>query len=180
MKNSRNNNGREVPGYKYVINDRIKSVEVRVVEGLPNGVYSTSEALREAEKIGFDLVLISPNANPPVCKVVDFKKFLYQEKQKEKDLVKNQTKVVVKEVRFTPNIGDNDYEVKKKKAIEFLIKGNKVKASVFFKGRTIMFKEKGELVLVKLASEIEEYGIPEGVPKMESKNRMGFIIKPKK
>lgn len=180
MRGNKNNNKRDIPGSNYVMNDRIKSDEVRIIEGIPTGIYSTSEALKEAEKLGFDLILISPNANPPVCKIVDFKKFLYEEKKKSKDVEKNQVKVVIKEVRFTPNIGDNDYEVKKKKAIELLSKGNKVKASVFFKGRTIMFKEKGELILVKLASEIGDYGIPEGIPKMESKNRMGFIIKPKK
>lgn len=179
MKGKKDNNKREMSGSNYIMNDRIKSEEVRVIEGIPTGVYSRDEALMEADKLGLDLVLISPNANPPVCKIVDFKKFIYEQKRKNKDIEKNQVKVVVKEVRFTPNIGDNDYEVKKKKAIELLSKGNKVKASVFFKGRTIMFKEKGELILVKLASEISEYGIPEDIPKMESKNRMGFIIKPK-
>jgi len=154
---------------------------VRVVEGLPeNDVYHTEDAIKQAKELGLDLVLISANASPPVCKVVDFSKFLYQEKQKTKEQQKNQIKVVVKEIKFTPNIGDNDYEVKKKKIIEFLEDGCKVKASVFFKGRNIMFKDRGELVLARLATDIEEYGVPENVPKMESRNRMGFIIKSKK
>jgi len=176
-----NNNNRSDSGSsKYTINEKIRASEVRVIEGLPNGVYSKEEALSEAKKLGLDLVLINANASPAVCKIVDFKKFIYQEKMKIKDLDRNQLKMVMKEVKFTPNIGDNDYEVKKKSVIKFLEKGNKVKASVFFKGRTIMFKDRGELILTKLAVEIEEYGIPEGVPKMEAKNRMGFIIKPKK
>jgi len=164
----------------YIINEKIKSEEVRVVEGLDVGIYTKEEALSEAKNLGLDLVLISPNANPPVCKVVDFKKFLYEEKKKKKDLEKNQIKILIKEVKFTPNIGENDYEVKKKSVIKFLEKGNKVKASVFFKGRTVMFKDRGELILAKLATEIEEYGVPEDMPKMEAKNRMGFTIKPRK
>jgi translation initiation factor IF-3 len=177
----RNNRGRrEMPGSKYIINDKIRATEVRIIEGLPSGVYSIEDALQEVENLGLDLVVTNLNTSPPICKAVDFKKFLYQEKQKTKDLEKNQVKVVIKEVRFTPNIGENDYQVKKRKAIEFLDKGFKVKASVFFKGRTIMFKDKGEIVLLRLAQELEDVGIPEGVPKMESRNRMGFIIKPKK
>jgi len=174
--NKRNNSAAS----KYTINDRIRATEVRVIEGLPNGIYSKEEALSEAKNLGFDLVLINANASPAVCKVVDFKKFLYEEKKRVKDSEKKQIKVVLKEVKFTPNIGDHDYDVKKKSVIKFLEKGNKVKASVFFKGRTIMFKDRGELILAKLAIEIEEYGIPESVPKMEARNRMGFIIKPKK
>lgn len=162
------------------MNERIRAEEVRVVEGLDVGIYDTSDALNQAKKLGLDLVLISPKANPPVCKVIDLKKFLYEEKRRVKELANNQSKVVVKEIRFTPNIGDNDFKVKKKKIIEFLQSGNKVKVSVFFKGRNIMFKDRGELILVKLADELEDYGIPEGVPKMESRNRMGFMIKPKK
>jgi len=178
----RNNRGRRAkPGSKYLLNERIRATQVRVVEGLPeNDIYNTEDAIKQASDLGLDLVLISANASPPVCKAVDFNKFLYQEKQRAKDLEKNQVKVVMKEIKFTPNIGDNDYEVKKKKIIEFLEDGNKVKASVFFKGRNIMFKDRGEIVLARLAVDIEEYGIPENVPKMESRNRMGFIIKSKK
>lgn len=175
-----NRNEKRSNDNNYVINERIRTDEVRVVEGLDAGIYSKEEALAEARSLGLDLVLISPKANPPVCKVVDFKKFLYEEKKRKKDLDKNQIKVVVKEVKFTPNIGENDYEVKKKNVIKFLEKGNKVKVSVFFKGRTIMFKDRGELILARLATEVEEYGTAEDVPKMEARNRMGFMLKPKK
>lgn len=168
-----------MPGSKYTINDGIRAREVRVVEGLPQGVYSIEDALKEAKNLGLDLVATNLNTSPPICKIVDFKKFLYQEKQKAKDLEKNQVKIVVKEVQFSPNIGEHDYETKKKNVIKFLSKGNKVKCTVFFKGRTIMFKDRGELVLARLATEVEEYGIPEAMPKLMGK-RMAFIIKPKK
>lgn len=180
MKKRNNRKKREKFGSKYIINEKIRAEEVRVVEGIPNDIYTKEEALRQARNLELDLVLISPNAKPPVCKIIDFGKFLYKEKQRIKEQEKNQVKVVVKEVKFTPNIGDHDYEVKKKNVVKFLERGDKVKASVFFKGRTIMYKDRGELVLLKLASEVEEYGIPENVPKMESRNRMGFVIKPKK
>jgi translation initiation factor IF-3 len=164
----------------YVINERIRTEEVRVVEGLDIGIYTKEEALAEARSLGLDLVLISPKANPPVCKVVDFKKFLYEEKKKKKDLERNQVKVVVKEQQFTPNIGENDYNVKKRKIEEFLEKGFKVKVTVFFKGRNIMFKDRGELLLAKLATELSDICVPEDVPKMQSRNKMGFMLKPKK
>lgn len=180
MREINKKNNRNFQSSNYILNDRITSSSIRVIEGIQSGIYSKAEALIEAEKLGLDLILISPNANPPVCKILDFKKFLYEEKKKIKDKEKNQTKIIIKEIRFTPNIGEHDYEVKKRKTIEFLEKGNKVKVSVFFKGRGIMFKEQGELILVKLANEIEVCGIPESIPKMESKNRMGFVIKPKK
>lgn len=166
---------------KYTLNDKIRAKQVRVVEGLSeNNIYNIEDAIRQARELELDLVLINANASPPICKVIDFNKFLYKEKQKEKEQKKNQSKVVLKEIKFTPNIGDNDYEVKKKKIIEFLEDGFKVKASIFFKGRNIMFKDRGELILSRLAIDIEKYGIPENVPKMESRNRMGFIIKSKK
>lgn len=179
MKNDNNRGRREMPGSKYTINEKIRFTEVRIIEGLASGVYRTSDALREAREIGLDLILISETANPPVCKVLDFTKFLYQEKQREKELKDRQSKVVVKEIQLSPNIGEHDYETKKKHAIKFLEKGNKVKVSVLFKGRSIMFKDKGELVLAKFATEIGEYGIPEALPKLVGKN-MYFIIKPKK
>ena len=168
-----------MPGSKYKTNEKIRCLEVRVVEGLPSGVYDTSDAIRRAKQLGLDLVLINEKANPPICKVVEIGKFLYQEKQREKELKDKQVKIIVKEVQFSPNIGEHDYETKKRNVIKFLEKGNKVKASVFFKGRTIMFKDKGELVLAKLATEIEDYGIPEALPRMMGKN-LSFIIKPKK
>jgi len=173
-------NKRNDRGNKYVINNNIRAREIRVVEGLEVGIYTKENALTEAENLGLDLVLITPDANPPVCKVIDFKKFLYEEKKKIKEREKNHVKVVIKEVKFTPNIGEHDYEVKKKSVIKFLKKGSKVKTSVFFKGRNIMFKDRGEFLLAKLATEIEEYGTPEEMPKMEARNRMGFTIKPKK
>lgn len=179
MKNNGNNGRREKPGSNYKTNEQIRFPEVRVVEGLDQGIYKTNEAIAEAKAIGKDLILVSENANPPVCKVMEFSKFLYIEKKRQKTQNANQSKIVVKEVQFSPNIGDNDYDVKKKSIIKFLEKGNKVKVSVFFKGRTIMFKDRGELILAKLATEIEEHGIPESVPQMLGKN-MSFIIKPKK
>lgn len=178
MKNN-SNNKRELSGSNYKINEQIRFPEVRVVEGLGQGVYKTSEALEEAKRIGLDLILINENANPPVCKVMDFGKFIYNQKRVKKVNEANQSKTVMKEVQFSPNIGDHDYEVKKKSVIKFLDRGDKVKATVFFKGRTIMFKDRGEYVLAKLATEIEEYGTPESLPKMNGKN-LTFIIKPKK
>ena len=178
MNNNRNRGKREIPGSQYKTNEKIKFPEIRVVEGLENGIYDTRDALRQAQDLGLDLVLVTEKANPPVCRVVEFSKFLYEQKQREKENSKNQIKVVVKEVQFTPNIGDHDYEVKKKNVIKFLEKGQKVKALVFFKGRTIMFKDRGELILAKLATEVEDYGVPEALPKLMGK-KMSFIIKPK-
>ncbi len=168
-----------MPGSKYKTNEKIRFPEVRVIEGLANGVYKTSDAIRDANKIGLDLVLISETANPPVCKAVDFTKFLYQEKQKEKEQKDKQAKVVIKEIQLSPNIGEHDYETKKKHVIKFLSQGNKVKVSVFFKGRSIMFKDQGELVLAKMTTEVGEYGLPESLPKLMGKN-MSLIVKPKK
>jgi len=179
LNNSNKKGGRDLPGSNYKINENIRFQEVRIIDGLPNGIYDTKDALREAQSFGLDLILISEKANPPVCKVMEFSKFLYEERQREKDLLKNQKKVVLKEIQFSPNIGEHDYETKKKSVIKFLQDGNKVKVTVFFKGRTIMFKDKGELILSKLAVEIEEYGIPEALPKLMGKNMM-FILKPKK
>lgn len=177
MRRPRKRNERVDNRSKYKTNKQINYPEVRVIEGLNKGVYKTSEAIIEAENLGLDLILVTEKANPPVCKVMEFSKFLYQEKQREKEQKSNKT--VLKEIQFTPNIGENDYEVKKKKVIKFLQQGHKVKATVFFKGRTIMFKDKGTLVLTRLASEIEELGVPEAMPKLMGK-RMMFIIKPKK
>lgn len=176
----RRNKGRrqERPGSNYKTNEQIKATEVRVVEGLDNDVYSTADALKQARELGLDLVLISEKANPPVCKAVDFGKFLYEEKKRKQEQQKNQTKVVVKEIRFTSNTDTNDVEVKKKKITEFLEKGNKVKLTVFFKGRNIVFKDRGEKLLVQIADDLEEIAIPEQMPKLEGK-RMSFTLKPK-
>lgn len=126
-----------------------------------------------------DLVEISPKAKPPVCKVIDYKKFLYEQKKREKSLKSKATKVTVKEIRFGPNTDDHDYEFKKKHAIKFLKDGAKLKAFVFFKGRSIIFKEQGHILLLRLAQELEEYGKVEQMPKLEGK-RMIMFLAPKK
>lgn len=132
-----------------------------------------------AEEQGFDLVEISPNAKPPVCKVMDYKKFLYEQKKREKTLKSKATKVVVKEIRFGPQTDDHDYEFKKKHAEKFLKDGAKLKAFVFFKGRSIVFKEQGQILLLKLAQDLEEFGKVEQMPKLEGK-RMIMFLSPKK
>lgn len=143
------------------------------------GVYPTKKALAIADEQGLDLVEISPNAKPPVCKVMDYKKFLYEQKKREKALKSKATKVVVKEIRFGPNTDDHDYEFKKKHAEKFLKDGAKLKAFVFFKGRSIVFKEQGQILLLKLAQDLEEFGKVEQMPKLEGK-RMIMFIAPKK
>ena len=153
---------------------------VRVVgENIETGIYNIREALRLADEQGLDLVEISPTANPPVCKITDYKKFLYERKKKQKEIKAKSTKIVVKEIRLGPNIDDHDFNFKLKHAIKFLQEGAKVKVDVFFKGRTIVYKEKGEYVLLKFASELEEVGKVEQLPRLEGK-RMIMIIAPKK
>lgn len=132
-----------------------------------------------ADELDLDLVEISPNANPPVCKIVDFQKFLYQQKKKQKELKVKQTKVVVKEIRFGPNIDEHDFNFKLNHAKKFLEEGAKIKAFVFFKGRTIVYKEKGEITLLRFAQELEELGKVEKMPVLEGK-KMTIIIAPKK
>ena len=162
------------------INDAIRIQEVRLVgDNVEPGIYKTSQAKIMAEELGLDLVEISPKASPPVCKVIDYKKFLYEQKKREKSLKAKASQVTVKEIRFGPNTDDHDYEFKKKNAIKFLKDGSKVKAYVFFKGRTIVFKDKGQILLLKLAQEVEEYGTVESMPIMEGK-RMTMFIAPKK
>jgi translation initiation factor IF-3 len=143
------------------------------------GVYKTSQALALADEQGLDLVEISPKAVPPVCKVMDYKKFLYEQKKRDKALKSKATKVVVKEIRFGPNTDDHDYEFKKKHAEKFLKDGAKLKAFVFFKGRSIVFKEQGQILLLKLAQDLEEFGKVEQMPRLEGK-RMTMFISPKK
>jgi translation initiation factor IF-3 len=142
------------------------------------GVYEIREALRLAEEIGSDLVEISPTADPPVCKIMDYKKFLYEQKKREKAMKAKASKVIVKEIRFGPNTDDHDYEFKKKHAEKFLKDGAKLKAYVFFKGRSIVYKDKGEILLLRLAQELEEFGKVEQMPKLEGK-RMTMFIAPK-
>ena len=142
-------------------------------------MYSTRDALKIAEEQGFDLVEISPNADPPVCKVMDYKKFLYEQKKRDKVVKAKATKVVIKEIRFGPQTDDHDYDFKKKHAEKFLKEGAKLKAFVFFKGRSIVFKEQGQILLLRLAQDLEEYGKVEQMPQLEGK-RMTMFIAPKK
>lgn len=142
------------------------------------GVYPVQEARKKAEEIGLDLVEISPNADPPVCKIIDYKKFLYEKKKREKVMKAKASKVVVKEIRFGPNTDDHDYDFKKKHAEKFLKDGAKLKAYVFFKGRSIVYKDKGEILLLRLAQDLEDYGKVEQMPKLEGK-RMTMFIAPK-
>ncbi|GAB5557671.1 MAG: translation initiation factor IF-3 [Schleiferiaceae bacterium] len=154
---------------------------MRVVgDNLPEPIItSTAEALKLAREQGLDLVEISGKADPPVCKIIDYKKFLYDQKKKQKEIQAKAQKTVIKEIRFGPNTDDHDYEFKKKHAVEFLKDGSKLKAFVFFKGRTIVYKDKGEILLLRLAQELEEYGKVEQMPKLEGK-RMTMFIAPKK
>ena len=137
------------------------------------------EALRTAQNLGLDLVEISPNAEPPVCKIIDYKKFIYDQKKRQKSIKSKAVKVVIKELRFGPNTGEHDFNFKLKHAEKFLQDGAKVKAFVFFRGRTIIFKENGEILLLRLAQALEEYGVVESMPKLEGK-RMIMLIAPKK
>ena len=143
------------------------------------GVYKISQALSIADEQGLDLVEISPKANPPVCKIMDYKKFLYEQKKREKALKAKASKVTVKEIRFGPQTDEHDYEFKKKHAIKLLKDGDKLKAYVFFKGRSIIYKDQGQILLLKLAQELEEFGKVEQMPKLEGK-RMIMFIAPKK
>lgn len=143
------------------------------------GVYKTRKALEIAEEQELDLVEISPNANPPVCKIMDYKKFVYEQKKREKAMKSKASKVIIKEIRFGPNTDDHDYEFKKKHAMKFLKDGAKLKAYVFFKGRSIIYKDQGEILLLKLAQELEDLGKVEQMPKLEGK-RMIMFIAPKK
>ncbi|MFT4778111.1 MAG: translation initiation factor IF-3 [Flavobacteriales bacterium] len=150
-----------------------------VGEDIEQGVYSTDVALKMAVDKDMDLVEISPNADPPVCKIVDYNKFLYSQKKKDKELKAKQAKVVMKEIRFGPNTDDHDFEFKLNHAKKFLSEGAKVKAYVFFKGRTIVFKERGEILLLRFAQELEEFATVEQLPKLEGK-RMIMMFNPKK
>jgi translation initiation factor IF-3 len=153
---------------------------VRVLgEGIEQGVYSIKQAIEMADDQGLDLVEISPKAKPPVCKIIDYKKFLYEQKKKQKELKSKQVKVVIKEIRFGPNTDDHDFNFKLNHAKKFLTDGSKVKAYVFFKGRTIVFKERGEILLLKFAQELEEIGLVEQMPKLEGK-KMIMMIQPLK
>ena len=162
------------------INDKIRAKEVRLVgDNVEQGVYPTSEALKTAEEQELDLVVISDKAEPYICRILDYKKFLYEQKKKQKELKAKQVKVVLKEIRFGPQTDEHDFQFKKKHAEKFLEEGSKLKTYVFFKGRSIIFKDQGEILLLKLAQELEHVGKVDQMPKLEGK-RMIMLMSPKK
>lgn len=165
----------------YKVNEKIRAREVRVVGDFVDGgnaVLSTAQAIKIAQENDLDLVEISPNASPPVCKVIDYAKFKYEQKKKQKEIKANASKTVLKEIRFGPNTDDHDFNFKLKHAIGFLKEGAKVKAYVHFVGRSIVFKERGEMLLLRFAQELEEYAQVEQLPKLEGK-RMFLFLSPK-
>jgi len=164
------------------INDKIRGVyQVRVVgEGVEQGVYPFEQALKMAQDMSLDLVEISASADPPVCRIVDYKKFLYDLKKKQKEIKAKQSVVEVKEIRFGPNTDEHDVNFKLAHARKFLQEGHKVKAFVFFKGRTIVFKERGEILLLKFAQDLEDVGVVESMPKLEGKRMIMYFIPKKK
>jgi len=174
----RTNEGIRIPRIR-LVGDNF--AEISEVAGKPVdvGVFSTHQALAWARELGLDLVEISPKADPPVCKIIDYKKFIYDKKKKEKELKAKTAKTVIKEIRFGPNTDDHDFEFKLRHAKKFLEEGAKVKAYVHFRGRTIVFKDRGELLLLKFLKELEEIGAAEALPKMEGR-RMIVMIQPKK
>jgi translation initiation factor IF-3 len=153
--------------------------EVRLVgENVENGVYPTAKAIKLADELGLDLIMITDKANPPVCRIGDYSKYVYEKKKREKEIKANTAKTVIKEIRFGPNTDDHDFQFKLKHAKEFLKEGAKVKAYVHFKGRAIVFKDRGELLLLTFAQELDEYGKVESLPKLEGK-RMFLFLAPK-
>ena len=166
--------------FQYRINEAIRTKEVRLVgDNVEQGVYTIQQALRIANDQELDLVEISPNVNPPVCRVVDYQKFIFQLKKKQKEQKAKSVKVVVKEIRFGPQTDDHDYNFKLKHAKGFLSEGLKVKAYVFFRGRSILFKDQGEVLLLRFANDLEDYGRVESMPVLEGK-RMTIMLAPKK
>ena len=166
-------------GNQHRINEQIRVREVRIVGDDGSMVVPTRQALDMARQQGVDLVEISPNANPPVCRIIDYSKFLYQQKKRAKEMKAKQVKQEVKEIRFGPQTDDHDYNFKLKHAKEFLTEGNKVRAYVFFRGRSILFKEQGEVLLLRFANDLEEYGKVEQMPSLEGK-KMFLSLAPKK
>ena len=165
---------------QYRVNEQIRAHEVRIVgDDIESQVLPTRDAIHLAEQRGVDLVEISPNADPPVCRLIDYSKFIYQQKKRQKEMKAKQVKVEVKEIRFGPQTDDHDYNFKLKHAMGFLSDGDKVKAYVFFRGRSILFKEQGEVLLLRFAQDLEEYGKVESMPVLEGK-RMTMFIAPKK
>lgn len=166
-------------GNQYRINEQIRVREVRIVGEDGSMVVPTRQALDMARQQGVDLVEISPNAQPPVCRLIDYSKFLYQQKKRAKEMKAKQVKQEIKEIRFGPQTDDHDYNFKLKHAQEFLLEGNKVRAYVFFRGRSILFKEQGEVLLLRFANDLEEYGKVEQMPSLEGK-KMFLYLTPKK
>jgi translation initiation factor IF-3 len=176
---------------QFKINEGIRNSQVRLVgdnfdeistvagKTIESGVYYTDQAIKWAFDMGMDLVEITPNADPPVCKIIDFKKFLYLKRKKEKEIKAKTAKTVVKEIRFGPHTDDHDFDFKMKHAIKFLEEGAKVKAYVQFRGRAIVFKDRGELILLRFIKELEPFGVAEELPRLEGK-RMHVILSPKK
>ena len=164
---------------QYRVNEQIHVREVRVVSEDGSEVMPTRKAMDLARQQGVDLVEISPNAQPPVCRLIDYSKFLYQQKKRQKEMKQKQVKVEVKEIRFGPQTDEHDYQFKLKHAQEVLLEGNKVRASVFFRGRSILFKEQGEVLLLRFANDLEEYGKVESMPALEGK-KMFLYLAPKK
>ena len=164
---------------QYRVNEQIHVREVRVVSEDGSEVMPTRKAMDLARQQGVDLVEISPNAQPPVCRLIDYSKFLYQQKKRQKEMKQKQVKVEVKEIRFGPQTDEHDYQFKLKHAQEFLLEGNKVRAYVFFRGRSILFKEQGEVLLLRFANDLEEYGKVESMPALEGK-KMFIYLAPKK
>ncbi len=164
---------------QYRVNEQIRVREVRIVGDNGSTVVPTRDALNMAREQGVDLVEISPNANPPVCRLIDYSKFLYQQKKRQKEMKAKQVRVEVKEIRFGPQTDEHDYQFKLKHAKEFLTEGNKVRAYVFFRGRSILFKEQGEVLLLRFANDLEEVGKVEGMPSLEGK-KMFLYLAPKK
>ncbi len=172
---NRNNRKEEL----HQINQNIRAREVRLVgENIEQGIYPTAEALRMADNLDLDLVEISPNAEPPVCKIMDYQKFLYQQKKKQKEAKAKSVKVVVKEIRFGPQTDDHDYNFKLKHAKNFIEEGSKVKAFVFFRGRSIVFKDQGEVLLLRFATDLEDIAKVDQLPQLEGK-RMIMMLSPK-
>lgn len=175
-----NKNDKRQQQQQYRINEQIRAREVRIVgDDVESQVMQTRDAIKLAQQKEVDLVEISPNAEPPVCRLIDYSKFLYQQKKRQKELKAKQVKIEVKEIRFGPQTDDHDYNFKLKHAQGFLSDGDKVKAYVFFRGRSILFKEQGEVLLLRFANDLEEYGKVESMPVLEGK-RMTMFIAPKK
>lgn len=166
-------------GNQYRVNEQIRVRDVRIVGDNGSTVMPTRQALDMAREQGVDLVEISPNANPPVCRLIDYSKFLYQQKKRAKEMKQKQVKQEIKEIRFGPQTDEHDYNFKLKHAMEFLQEGNKVRAYVFFRGRSILFKEQGEVLLLRFANDLEEYGKVDQMPNLEGK-KMFLYMSPKK